>query len=202
MTYEALAALAAFAIVTSITPGPNNLMLMASGANFGLRRSLPHMLGIGIGFTVMILGVGLGLAGLFEAYPQARKLLMVAATGYLLWLAWKLAHAAAPGEGHGDGAAGGRPLSFLQAAGFQWVNGKAWAMALTAVTVHAPDRSLGSILVVALVFGAINLPSVSTWVLAGQGVRRLLQSRARLRAFNWAMAALLLVSSLPMVLTG
>lgn len=196
MTLDLLPALAAFALVTSITPGPNNLMLMASGANFGLRRSVPHMLGIGVGFTVMIVLVGLGLIGLFDRVAWSRSALAVASGLYMLWLAWRIANAAAPQQSAGRAA---RPITFLQAAAFQWVNPKAWAMALTAITAYAPDRSLTAILWVAAVFGAINLPAVSTWTLIGQQIRRFLGTRARLRAFNWTMAALLILSMIPLL---
>jgi threonine/homoserine/homoserine lactone efflux protein len=195
MTHELLTALVAFAFVTSITPGPNNLMLMASGANFGFRRTVPHMLGVGIGFSAMVALVGLGLARVFEAWPAAHVVLKAASVVYLLWLARRIATASAPGSG----AEAGRPFSFTQAALFQWVNPKAWAMALTAVTVYAPSQSVAAILLVALVFGAVNLPSVSSWTLLGQQLRRLLTSPARLRAFNLTMAVLLVASLYPVL---
>ena len=193
MTIDVLAALAAFAFVTSITPGPNNLMLMASGANFGLRRTVPHMLGVGLGHGFMVVCVGLGLAGLFEVYPAARLVLAALSVAYLLWLAWRIATAAAP-----EGGASGRPLTFLQAAAFQWVNPKAWTMALSAVTLYA-SGSAGSVVLVAAVFTAINLPSVSSRTVLGVQMKRLLTSPARLRAFNWTMAGLLVASLWPTV---
>jgi len=198
MTHDLLLALALFAFVSSITPGPNNLMLMASGANFGFRRTLPHMLGIGLGFAFMVLMVGAGLIRLFEAVPATYTVLKVGSVVYLLYLAWKIANAA-PARA---GAAGGRPFTFLQAAAFQWVNPKAWAMALTAISAYTPDRSLAAIALVALVFGAINLPSVSTWTVLGQQMARLLRAPRHLRAFNWTMAALLVASLYPVVWTG
>jgi threonine/homoserine/homoserine lactone efflux protein len=195
MMLETLPALALFAFVTSVTPGPNNLMLMASGANFGFRRTVPHMLGVGLGFVLMTFLVGVGLAGLFQTYPLAVTVLEVVSVVYMLWLAWKIAHAAAPR----DRQAGGTPMTFLQAAAFQWVNPKAWAMALTAVTVHAPDRSLWAVALVALIFGAINLPSVSLWTLIGQQLRRVLTNARRLTVFNWTMAGLLVLSLAPVL---
>ncbi len=190
-----LVALFAFALVSSITPGPNNLMLMASGANFGFRRTVPHMLGVGIGFVFMIVMVGIGLVGLFDLWPPAYTVLKVVSVVYMLWLAWKIANASAPQTDQVNQ----QPFGFLQAALFQWVNPKAWTMALTAVTVYAPDRNIGAVLWVAAIFGLVNLPSVSSWALLGQGMRRWLSSPRRLRAFNWSMAALL-VASLAMVL--
>ena len=194
MTYDLLIALAGFAFVTSITPGPNNLMLMASGANFGFQRTIPHMLGVGVGFVVMLLSVGLGVIGLFEAFPIAHTLLTVISVGYLIFLAWKIATAAPPGET----AADARPMTFLQAALFQWVNPKSWAMALTGVTVYAPSKELGAVVAVGLVFGLINFPAVSSWTLLGLQMRRFLTSRTRLRLFNVTMAALLLATLYPM----
>ena len=190
MTTELLTALAAFAFVSSITPGPNNLMLMASGANFGFRRTIPHLMGVGVGFVIMVVLVGAGLVQVFDRFPASYTLLRVVSVAYMLYLAWKIASAAPPSEA----APAGNPISFLQAVLFQWVNPKAWAMALTAVTVYAPTRSLGAILLVALVFGAINLPSVGSWTVLGLQMRRLLTNRVRLRAFNIVMALLLLAS--------
>lgn len=195
MDINMLAALALFAFVSSITPGPNNLMLMASGANFGFRRTVPHMLGVGIGFTVMILGVGAGLVQIFDAYPVSYTVLKTASVAYLLWLAWKIATAA----GVREADVRGRPLTFLQAAAFQWVNPKAWVMALTAIAAYAPDRSLWAILWVALVFGAINLPSVSSWTLLGQQMARLLRAPRQRIVFNWIMAGLLVASLIPVL---
>ncbi len=197
MTYEVLAGLSLFAFVSSVTPGPNNLMLMASGANFGFRRTIPHMLGIGIGFTVMIVLVGLGLIQVFDFYPITHVILKTVSILYLLWLSWKIANAAAPGSESGSGT----PMTFLQAAAFQWVNPKAWTMALTAISLYAPDKTISAILMVALVFGIINLPCVSVWTVLGQQVRRLLTNVRRLRIFNWTMAATLVASLLPVVLT-
>ncbi len=195
MMLETLPALVLFALVTSVTPGPNNLMLMASGANFGFRRTVPHMLGVSLGFVLMAFVVGAGLAGLFQTYPLTRTALEVVSVVYMLWLAWKIAHAAAPK----DRQAGGTPMTFLQAAAFQWVNPKAWAMALSAVTLYAPDRSLWTVALVALVFGAINLPSVSLWTLIGQQLRRVLTNARRLTIFNWTMAGLLVLSLAPVL---
>ena len=201
MPPDILTALIAFAFVSSITPGPNNLMLLASGVNFGFRRSVPHMLGIGIGFTVMVALVGLGLAGIFTAWPPARPLLKIAATGYMLWLAWKIAHASAPDTAPQAAQTRARPLTFLQAAAFQWVNPKAWTMALGAVALYAPGQEVAAVLWVAAVFGMINLPCISSWTVLGMALKRALQNPARLRFFNYAMA-LLLVASLYPVLTG
>ncbi len=196
MTHEQLLALAAFAFVTSITPGPNNLMLMASGANFGVRRTVPHMLGVALGFVVMAVLVGAGLSQVFAAVPVLYTALKFASVAYLLYLAWKIATSPPPGEA----ARAGRPMSFLAAAAFQWVNPKAWTMALTAVTVYAPSQTLAGIVAVAIVFGVVNLPSVGVWAAMGQGMRRVLTDPARMRAFNVVMAVLLVGSLIPVLL--
>ncbi len=198
MIYELLTGLALFALVSSLTPGPNNLMLMASGANFGFRPTVPHMLGVGLGFTLMIVLVGVGLASLFEAWPPSYQILKVLSVIYLLYLAWKIATAAAP---YGE-TSSAKPFTFLQAALFQWVNPKAWAMSLTAISVYSPSQSLVSVILVAGVFGSINLPCISIWTLMGQQLRRLLTSSRRLIAFNVTMATLLVASLYPVLSLG
>ncbi len=195
MSPDLFTALVGFAFVSSITPGPNNLMLLASGANFGFRRTVPHMLGISLGHLLMIVLVGLGLIRLFETYPTLHTTMKIASVAYLLYLAWKIANAAPPREG----AASGTPMTFLQAAAFQWVNPKAWFMALTAITVYAPETTLWAVMMVASAFAAVNLPSVSTWTVLGVQMRRILTNHTRLRLFNWTMAALL-VGSLLLIL--
>ncbi|MBJ6373108.1 LysE family translocator [Sedimentitalea arenosa] len=195
MTYDLLMGLALFAFVSSITPGPNNLMLMASGANFGFRRTIPHMLGVGLGFVLMILMLGAGLVQVFTTYPQSYTVLKVASVVYLLFLAWKIA-TAAPVR---DAGVAGTPMTFLQAAAFQWVNPKAWAMALTALSVYTPSQSFAAVVFVAVVFGAINIPSVGSWTVLGQQMKRVLTSPGRLATFNWTMAALLVASLYPVL---
>ena len=195
MTLDQFLGLVGFAFVTSVTPGPNNLMLMASGANFGLRRTLPQMAGISLGHAFMALLVGLGLGAALAAVPQAKMALKVAAVVYMLWLAWKMAHASAPG----DGKAGGRPLTFLQAAAFQWVNPKAWAMAIGAMAAYANSGGWPQVAMVAGLFALINFPSVMLWAAAGQALRSVLQDPVRLRVFNYTMAFLLVVSLWPVL---
>lgn len=197
MTYEILIALIGFAIATSITPGPNNLMLMASGANYGLRRTVPHMLGISLGHAFMVTMVGVVLLKIFATYPILNVILIVLSVIYMLWLAWKIANAVPPEAK----AVTGKPFSFLQAAAFQWVNPKAWFMAITAISGYAPQGYgiwVGS-LMVAGVFAATNLPSITIWAWLGVQVRRWLGSAKRLRTFNITMAILLVASLYPML---
>jgi threonine/homoserine/homoserine lactone efflux protein len=191
MTTELFFAFATFALIASITPGPNNLMLMASGTNFGLVRSIPHALGVSIGFTAMVLLVGLGLAQVFAAFPVAHDVLKVSCAAYLIYLAWKIATAPPPKPG----AAQGKPMTFAQAALFQWINPKGWTMALTAVSAYAVSDNLWSYVTIALLFGLINLPSIGVWTVLGVQMRRFLDNPRALKAFNIG-AALLLVASL------
>lgn len=193
---DILLALFSFALVASITPGPNTLMLLSSGVNFGVARTVPHMAGIVLGFAAMIALVGLGLAGLFTAWPPARLALMVASTAYLLWLAWRIAHAAPPAS---EPRVGARPLTFWQAAAFQWINPKAWSAALTANALYAPAADLPSVALVTSVFLVVALPSVTLWTVMGRALRRVLENPRHLRRFNWAMAALLVATLWPVL---
>ncbi len=196
MTYDLFTALAAFALITVITPGPNNLMLMASGANFGFRRTVPHMLGIGMGFPVMVFCVGIGVMQLFDLWPLSYMILKVLSVVYLLYLAWKMAHAAPPEKAQAEG----RPLTFLQSAAFQWVNPKAWTMALSAITLYATGRDLTAILWVAGVYVCVSMISTTGWTVLGQQMRRLLKNPRRLQIFNWSMAVLLVATLIPVLL--
>ncbi|HEA16894.1 MAG TPA: LysE family translocator [Pseudoalteromonas prydzensis] len=193
MNIELISALALFALVSSITPGPNNLMLMNSGANFGFKRTLPHLLGVTIGFVIMLVLVGLGVMQLFDFFPWSYQLLKVLCIAYLLYLAYKIASNKTPiGAKNSDT----KPFTFVQASLFQWVNPKAWTMALSAVSVYAPSKGIGAVVLVGLVFGIVNLPCVSSWTLVGQQLQVWLKDRKRLRAFNIFMAVLLIASVL------
>jgi len=196
MSIELLFGLVTFAFVSSLTPGPNNLMLMASGANFGFRRTVPHMLGVSIGAGLMFALIGLGLGQVFDTYPASRVVLTAASSCYLLYLAWKIANAAPPKGAEAEG----KPLTFLQAAAFQWVNPKAWWMGTHAVTTFAPEGAawLAAVLVAA-VFAAVNLPTITVWITIGTQIKRLLGRPRLLRAFNWSMAALLVATLVPVV---
>lgn len=198
MTTELLLALCAFAFISSITPGPNNLMLMTSGINFGLARTVPHMMGVTLGFTLMIALVGIGIMQLIEAVPGAGLAIQVASGLYLLTMAWKIATTeTSPADKAGGTAA--KPFSFLQAVLFQWVNPKAWTMALTAISAYAPkSQGWAGVIAVALVFGIINLPSTGAWAVMGAKLRRFLSDPARLKAFNVTAAIVLVASLYPM----
>jgi threonine/homoserine/homoserine lactone efflux protein len=210
VTTQLLASLCLYAFVTSITPGPNNAMLFASGVNFGLRRTMPHLLGVTLGFTFMQLALGLGVGWVFEALPGLFPALRALGFAYLLHLAWRIATAAPP-PALADAAAApvtapgsrpqatARPMTFFEATAFQWVNPKAVMMCLTAASAYAPpDRPVFGAFLVAGVFFVAGMPCVALWAVMGQAMRGLLQDRLRLRVFNVAMALLLVASMAPM----
>lgn len=197
MSYDALLALSVFAFVTSATPGPSNFMLLASGANFGFFRTLPQVLGITIGFTSLLLAVGLGLGAVLAAYPALHLALKIAGGAYLLYLAWRIGTSRALG---GGGEHGGRPLTFFESAAFQWVNPKAWVVAVTAMAVYtSAEAPFLSVAVAAAAFAVVNLPSVSAWAGFGVALRGFLSDPARLKWFNIAMGVLLAATLWPML---
>ncbi|MBM3601151.1 MAG: LysE family translocator [Alphaproteobacteria bacterium] len=184
-----------FAFVLSITPGPNNVMVTASGANFGYWRTVPHMLGITAGVPVMMALMGAGLGELFLAYPVMHQAMKHAGALYLLYFAWRVAHA-----GHDeDTGASGKPMTFLQGALFQWINVKAWFIAIGAVTTYTTvgGDTFAEIAALCAVFALACYPSVTIWTLFGMAIRRWLTSNRALKAFNWSMAALLVLSLIP-----
>ncbi|MBZ7922387.1 LysE family translocator [Ensifer adhaerens] len=196
MQADTLLALFLFAFTTSITPGPNNMMLFASGVNFGFVRTVPHMLGIGAGFFLLLIAVGFGLGALLHSVPLLYTALKFAGGAYLVWIAWKIGTSRSLSEGK----AGANPMTFLAAAAFQWVNPKAWVMAVSAMATYtSSDSYLMSVLVVGLVFALVNVPSVSTWAGFGSALRQWLSEPSRLKWFNMTMAVLLVVSLWPML---
>jgi threonine/homoserine/homoserine lactone efflux protein len=198
MTRDLLLAFIAFAFVTSITPGPNNMMLLASGVNFGVRRSLPHMFGISLGFMLLVAAVGLGLGQLFAQVPLLYSVLRYVGAAYLLYLAWKIAGAGAPDS---SGASKAKPFSFIQAAAFQWVNPKAWIMAIGAITTYTPQEHFTTnVLLIAVLFALVNAPSVGIWTVAGSLLRRWMDKPLVLRVFNGGMALLLVASLYPILI--
>ena len=197
MNFELISALMLFAFVSSITPGPNNIMLMTSGANFGFKRTVPHMFGVGLGFTLMIVLVGLGIINLFNMFPTSYDVLKVLSVTYLLYLAFKIAKSSSTTA---SDASSNKPMTFIQAVMFQWVNPKAWTMALTSISVYAPANNLSGIIIVALIFGAINFPCISSWTALGLKIQSFLTSNKRLKIFNYTMATLLVLSLYPVFL--
>jgi threonine/homoserine/homoserine lactone efflux protein len=196
MTIDLFVALVLFAFVMSVTPGPNNVMLLASGVNYGFLRSIPHMLGISAGVMFMVLVVGLGLGQVFKLYPVLYQVLRYAGGLYMLWLAWKIANSSPIG----NETAAGSPMTFVQAVLFQWVNPKAWVMAISAIATYTPGTgSLWPLVVVAASFGVVNFPTISIWALFGTVLRSLLTEPKFLRIFNITMAVLLVLSLAPLL---
>ena len=197
MSYDLLAAFVAFAVVTLFTPGPNNVMLMTTGLNFGFARARPHVYGVALGFAVMVLLLGLGLGAVFTAYPVLYTTLKFAGAAYLLYLAFVIATSGPVQE---TGEAIGRPMTFLQAAAFQWVNPKGWVMAVASVTTYAAILGFPfNVILIALIFAVLGTLSAWTWVIFGTWLRRFLTSAKAVRAFNLVMAALLVASLYPVV---
>jgi threonine/homoserine/homoserine lactone efflux protein len=191
MEYSHLLALSTFALIGSITPGPNNIMLMTSGANIGFYRTIPHMFGILIGFTLMVIVVGLGLIQLLSAYPLLATTLQWACVVYLLYLAYKIATSHNMSR---DNDAY-QPMGILAAASFQWLNPKSWSMALSAITLYSADiNSLYAVYIIAAIYCIIYIPSACLWVFAGQKMQKILSKPTNLKYFNYTMASLLVVS--------
>lgn len=201
MPLDAILALAVFTFATAFTPGPNNIMVTASGVNFGFARTIPHMAGITIGFLVLIVACAAGLGLVFTAVPALQLALKIIGALYMLWLAWKVANARPVSDGGDDSGNGSaQPLTFLQGAAFQWVNPKAVVIALSAISLYVrPDHRLADILMVLLLFGFFTAFTVITWTGFGVALRAVLRDPRRARIFNVVMALLLVASIVPMV---
>jgi threonine/homoserine/homoserine lactone efflux protein len=191
-------ALVVFAAVMSGTPGPNNMMLLASGVNFGFRRSIPHMLGISFGVMLLLLAIGFGLHEVLQRWPLIFTVIKYAGGAYLLWLAWMIANAGPLDDGTGETR--GRPMRFLEALAFQWINPKAWVMAVGAMATYTNESAYTlTVIIVALVFGVVCGPATGTWTAFGVALKRFLQDPKANRLFNIAMALALVASLWPLV---
>jgi threonine/homoserine/homoserine lactone efflux protein len=195
---DLLLPLTGFAVVTTVTPGPNNVLLTSSGLNFGFRRSVPHMLGICFGFPAMVVLVGWGMAGLFTTSVTLHQALKVVAALYMVYLAYRIG-TAPPQIDEGEGRA--RPMRFWQAVAFQWVNPKAWVIAVSAATTYTTlsGDNFREVLVIALIFFVVSFPSSAIWTSFGLVIRRWLKDPKHIRALNLTMALALLASIAPMV---
>ncbi|MDH3377038.1 MAG: LysE family translocator [Gammaproteobacteria bacterium] len=182
------APLVMFAIAAAITPGPNNIMLTASGANYGFVRTVPHMLGIVAGFCLLLLAISAGLGILFERYPGVQTALKIAGSIYLCYFAWRIATA----RSNNSEADGSKPFSFCQAAGFQFINPKGWLMALSAMSAFtlSGDRYTASVSVLIFVFLCVTGISVAVWAGFGTAIGRWLKTPIRFRVFNVTMGML------------
>ena len=197
MDLQWLMAVAGFCFVTCFTPGPNNTMLMASGLNFGISRTMPHMLGVSFGFPLMVFCVGLGVAQVFQAFPALYTALKIISIGYLLWLALQIAMADSVKTDNGQA----QPLTFVQAAAFQWVNPKAWVMAVgISATYLIAGQFWASLVVFSGIFLIAGLCSSSSWMLGGAGLRALVGNRTWVRVINIGLAVVLVASLWPIVM--
>lgn len=194
---ELYLAILLFAASTTITPGPNNIMIMSSGLNYGVKSSIPHLLGICFGFPVMVIMVGLGFSIVFEMYPVFHQIIKVVGVVYLLYLAWLVA-SSSPTSLEGSKS---KPLGFMQAALFQWVNPKAWVMATGAVSAYTSISTdiFAQVLFIALAFFIVAFPCVSIWLVFGASLKKYLKSARHQKAFNLSMALLLVASVLPVI---
>lgn len=194
MTWNLALALIGFAAITAFTPGPNNTLLMASGMNFGFRRSMPMALGVCLGFPFMIACVGLGLGKIFDLLPWLYTVLKYAGAAYMLWMAWKIANSGPAGEGDVEA----KPLSFVSMALFQWINPKAWIMSVTALSAYTlpSNYQLGVACVVAA-FVVMGFSSTCTWALFGSALRDVMKDVRYYRWINYSLAALLVASLVP-----
>lgn len=196
---EYFLSLTVFTFVAGITPGPNNMMLMTSGLNHGIRKSLPHYFGICLGFPVMVAIMGFGMSAVLSRYPNIFLIIKILGISYLLYLSWKIANA-------GNTKASlqvRKPFSFIQAAAFQWLNPKAWAIALGALaTFTLPGKFEFSVIVILAFYLVTGLVTMAIWLKLGQSLKQFLNTEKRVQRFNIAMAMLLAVSILPMAYTG
>jgi threonine/homoserine/homoserine lactone efflux protein len=197
MSLQTLIAVLIFSTVMAFTPGPNNAMLASSGARFGLARTLPHAAGVTLGFPVMIFLVGLGLASILLASPLLQLAMKGVSCAYLLWMAFQIARSDSAKENNGRD----KPLSFLQAAAFQWINPKAWLMAVgVSAYTTGSGRLYLEVAIIAAVSLVVSIFSTLTWAAFGAGIRRWLRSATALRCFNIAMALSLVASMVPIML--
>ena len=188
-----LTSIFAFFFATSITPGPNNIMLLSSGLTFGYRKTVPHLLGVVLGFPLMALIVGLGLGKIFESYPVVLTILKIIGTAYLLWLAWKIANST-PSLNEDESSK--QPLKFIPIVLFQWVNPKNWIKIITAMSVyvHSAENALSQIIIITIIFLSTVIVSANSWTLGGVALKRFIKNTKAIRAFNISMAVLLILS--------
>ena len=188
-------AIIAFSVTACVTPGPNNAMIMASGLNYGIRRSMPHYLGIVLGFPTMVLAVGMGIAQLFELYPVMHLVLKIAGAAYLSFLAYKIATAPVSETSVSEG----KPFTFIQAAAFQWVNPKAWVLAVGATVTYTTlgEGYVLQVITIGLIFMIFGAPCIMLWLWGGASLKTLMRNPGTVRIFNISMALLLIGSLVP-----
>ena len=198
MDYTTIISFTTFASIAAITPGPNNIMLAASGANYGVRRTIPHLTGVTVGFLSLVFASGIGLSGLFAALPQLYDVMRVLSLFFLVYLAWKIANA-----GPIEETSSSKPLSFGASFMFQWVNPKATTVTISAITAYtsSADSFLTDLILIVFIFGIATVISTVAWTIAGQFIGHYLQQKRRRKIFNYSMAGLLVAALLPVILS-
>jgi threonine/homoserine/homoserine lactone efflux protein len=194
-----LLSITTFTLSTVMTPGPNNIMLLSSGLTFGYKKTLPHIFGVMFGFSFMVVLVGLGMGVVFQKYPSIFSILKIVGILYLFWMAKKIATSS---SGYNiDPSEQKKPFTFLQAAAFQWVNPKAWIMAITAISVFVTDKenSLTQVLIIALIYLLSGIISTNSWALGGVMLKKVIKNSSSVRVFNIIMAILLVLSIIPFI---
>lgn len=187
-----------FCLVTSITPGPNNIMLMSSGLNHGVLKTVPHISGIIVGFPLMVAALGFGLGTLFLNYPVIHQVIKIAGISYLMFLAWKIANTSNANAGKPLK----EPLTFMQAAAFQWLNPKAWVIGIGAIATFTTVGNIEiQVIIIVFTYLFVGAFSMGLWLLMGASLQKILRSQNQLKVFNVVMAILLVLSIVPIVIT-
>lgn len=199
MTIELALAFIGFAFATSVSPGPANFLLLASGANFGLLRTTPLILGVCLGASSIITAVGLGLGQVMERFPLVYDILRVVCGAYILWLAYKISQSRSLGKEGGEQI--DKPISFIQAAFLQLLNPKAWTVSLILTVTFVPQENyVSNLMIIVGLFILTNIPSISIWAISGAALRTYLSKGNRIAVFNVMMAILLVGSMFPLLL--
>lgn len=198
MSFDQWLSMGLFTITMAITPGPNNAMLMASGVNHGIKSSIPHFLGVNLGFPVMVIVMGMGIGSIFDQYPIVHHIIKILGSVYLLYLAWVIGTTK---ESKMDKKIS-KPFTFLQAALFQWVNPKAWVIIAGAMATYTNQETsiYLQVILMALTFIVLGSPCSMVWLAFGRGLKNILKSQSHLRIFNIMMALLLAASLIPVML--
>ncbi|CAA6828497.1 MAG: Transporter, LysE family [uncultured Sulfurovum sp.] len=200
-TWSMLLSITSFAFATAMTPGPNNFMLLSSGLTFGYKKTLAHILGVMVGFPIMILAVGLGMGSVFEMYPVLYDVIKVVGIAYLLWMAWKIATSSSTIRNSDEVK---KPFTFFQAVLFQWVNPKAWVMVITVMGsfITSTKHAFLQVFIIAFIYLCIGLLSTNFWALGGVYLQKFISHEKSIKLFNMSMAVLIVLSVVPFILKG
>lgn len=197
-TMTMILSITSFGLASTMSPGPNNIMLLSSGLTFGYKRTIPHALGINFGFPVMVICVGLGIGKLFELFPVVYTVLKLAGIGYLLWMAWHIANTKGSLDTNNTKD---KPFTFIQAALFQWINPKAWVMAITSTAAFITDHQMAyiQVMIISCIYFFCAILSTNAWALGGVMLRRFIQKERFVQMFNISMAILIVGSIIPFI---